>query len=174
MDFWIPLLGGALGAALINGVLALYKLRHDVDLEHSQWSRNKRQDVYLGYMSAVADTSAALEEAFIARANGEEDSAAKADAALVVVEAMKAEVFLVAHHGVIGGIVDMTSALYELRAAFREAVDVDGWEAAADKLSKATYRFVSLARVDLGHYSLDKKLNRRIELMDWYTKGGKP
>ncbi|MCZ9882021.1 hypothetical protein [Arthrobacter sp. B2a2-09] len=52
MDFWIPLLGGALGAALINGILALYKLRRDREVEHDQWLRNEKRDVYQEYLKS--------------------------------------------------------------------------------------------------------------------------
>jgi hypothetical protein len=37
MEFLLPLLGGALGAAIINGVFAFFKLKHDKRVEHDQW-----------------------------------------------------------------------------------------------------------------------------------------
>ncbi|MEW1821750.1 hypothetical protein AB0323_13340 [Arthrobacter sp. NPDC080031] len=49
MDFWIPLLGGALGAALINGIVALYKLKRDRQVEHSQWLRDAKQEAYANF-----------------------------------------------------------------------------------------------------------------------------
>jgi hypothetical protein len=50
MEFLLPLLGGALGAAVINGVLALYKLRKDKSDEHWQWLRNQRLDAYVAFL----------------------------------------------------------------------------------------------------------------------------
>jgi hypothetical protein len=46
MDFWIPLLGGALGAAIINGVFAFFKLKHDKRAEHDQWLRDHQLTAY--------------------------------------------------------------------------------------------------------------------------------
>lgn len=51
MEFWIPLLGGALGAAVINGILALYKLRRDKEEEYKQWTRNEKLKTYTEFLS---------------------------------------------------------------------------------------------------------------------------
>jgi hypothetical protein len=53
MEFLLPLLGGALGAAVINGVLALYKLKKDKSDEHWQWLRNQRLDAYATFLEAT-------------------------------------------------------------------------------------------------------------------------
>ena len=37
MDLLLPLISGALGAALINGVVALYGLHRERRVEHWQW-----------------------------------------------------------------------------------------------------------------------------------------
>lgn len=50
MEFLLPLLGGALGAAIINGILALYKLKKDKSDEHWQWLRNQRLDAYVAFL----------------------------------------------------------------------------------------------------------------------------
>ncbi len=46
MEFLLPLLGGALGAAVINGVVAFYKLRRDASVEHEQWLRDRQVTAY--------------------------------------------------------------------------------------------------------------------------------
>lgn len=53
MDFWIPLFGGALGAALINSIVAVYKLNRDTDVEHDQWTRNEKLKTYSQFLSDI-------------------------------------------------------------------------------------------------------------------------
>lgn len=48
-NFLTPLLGGALGAASINCVVALYKLRRDRQMEQSQWLRDAKQEAYANF-----------------------------------------------------------------------------------------------------------------------------
>jgi hypothetical protein len=50
MEFLLPLLGGALGAAFINGAIAVYKLKRDKNDEHSQWLRNQKLTSYVEYL----------------------------------------------------------------------------------------------------------------------------
>ncbi|GAT87073.1 hypothetical protein CVCC1112_1732 [Paenarthrobacter nicotinovorans] len=54
MEFLIPLLGGALGAALVNGVLALYKIKRDRQTDHDQWLRNAKLEAYTEFLAAVS------------------------------------------------------------------------------------------------------------------------
>ncbi|MEZ2389066.1 hypothetical protein AB6813_05850 [bacterium RCC_150] len=65
MDFWIPLLGGALGAALINGILALHKLRRDRLNEHEQWLRNEKIETYSQYLEIIRLGDLTLEHAIV-------------------------------------------------------------------------------------------------------------
>lgn len=53
MEFLLPLLGGAFGAAVINGILALYKLGKDKSDEHWQWLRNQRLDAYVRFLETT-------------------------------------------------------------------------------------------------------------------------
>lgn len=55
MEFWLPLLGGAAGAAIINGLIALYKLRRDKNDEHSQWLRNQQLAAYVDFLDTCRD-----------------------------------------------------------------------------------------------------------------------
>lgn len=55
MDFWIPLLGGALGAALVNGIVAMYKLRRDREVEHEQWLRDQKLELYANFLDAYTE-----------------------------------------------------------------------------------------------------------------------
>jgi hypothetical protein len=53
MEFLLPLLGGALGAALINGVFAFFKSKHDKRAEHDQWLRDKQVTAYAELIDSV-------------------------------------------------------------------------------------------------------------------------
>lgn len=55
MDFWIPLLGGALGAALVNGIVAVYKLHRDREIEHEQWLRDQKVELYSNFLDAYTE-----------------------------------------------------------------------------------------------------------------------
>src|SRR4051794_21326420 len=55
MDFWIPLLGGALGAALINGLFGWWKHSAERKAEHDKWLRGQRQEAYVSFMRGVSD-----------------------------------------------------------------------------------------------------------------------
>lgn len=46
MDFWIPLLGSALGGAVITSIFGFVKHHQDKATEHAQWLRNQKIDVY--------------------------------------------------------------------------------------------------------------------------------
>lgn len=82
MDFWIPLFGGALGAALINSIVAVYKLNRDTDVEHDQWTRNEKLKTYSQFLSDInplsvqtllmlySDDEKAIHEYDRVRANG--------------------------------------------------------------------------------------------------------
>ncbi|WP_457949682.1 hypothetical protein ACTAQI_03870 [Pseudarthrobacter sp. alpha12b] len=53
MDFWIPLLGSALGGALITSTFGLIKIRQDKSLEHARWLRNEKVETYSNYLETV-------------------------------------------------------------------------------------------------------------------------
>lgn len=55
MDFWIPLLGGALGAALINGIVAVYKVQRDRAIEHEQWLRDQKLELYANFLDSYEE-----------------------------------------------------------------------------------------------------------------------
>jgi hypothetical protein len=55
MDFWIPPLGGALGAAFINGVVAVYKLQRDRAIEHEQWLRDQKLELYANFLDSYEE-----------------------------------------------------------------------------------------------------------------------
>jgi hypothetical protein len=66
MEFLLPLLGGALGAALINGIVAVYKLKRDRLTEHDQWLRDAKLEAYSDFLAAVSPfkRSRSLREAY--------------------------------------------------------------------------------------------------------------
>lgn len=174
MEFLLPLLGGALGAALINGVLAVYKLRHDVDLEHRQWSRNQRQETYFAFLSAVTDAKSAFDRAFYDTATNKEASRSECDRAMAAVQKLRPEIFLVAPPYVFkGGATDIEHALFGLSKRLQDAEDkarlevedMDEWDAAAGKLDMAMYYFIQLARADLGHFAMEENRQHNIRLV---------
>jgi hypothetical protein len=66
MDFWIPLLGSALGGALVTSIFGLVKSHQDKASEHAQWLRNQKVDVYTNLLrqthaSARASKAAAFD-----------------------------------------------------------------------------------------------------------------
>lgn len=62
MEFLLPLLGGALGAAIINGIFAYLKSRHDKLTEREIWLRGMKQQAYTKFVSAV---TAAASNAYV-------------------------------------------------------------------------------------------------------------
>lgn len=72
MEFWLPLVGGAVGAAVINGIFAFYKLRHDTALEHDQWRRGTKLDEYRAYLVAITRFHAAASRMVSGLASGVE------------------------------------------------------------------------------------------------------
>lgn len=46
MEFLLPLLGGAVGAAVIYGLFAYLKTRQDRRVEHEQWLRGQQLTAY--------------------------------------------------------------------------------------------------------------------------------
>lgn len=53
MDYWFPLIGGASAGAVISSVFALIKTRQDRSIEHGQWLRNQKIDVYTNLLRQV-------------------------------------------------------------------------------------------------------------------------
>lgn len=60
MDFWIPLLGSALGGAVITSVFGLIKNRQDKADEHAQWLRNRKIDAYGRHLKTYALASVSM------------------------------------------------------------------------------------------------------------------
>lgn len=61
MDFWIPLIGSALGGAVITSIFGFIKNRQDKAAEHSQWLRDTKQAAYAEFLSAIVQASSTLE-----------------------------------------------------------------------------------------------------------------
>lgn len=53
MDFWIPLIGSALGGAIVTSVFGLIKNRQDRHHEHDQWLRDQKLEVYANLLAAL-------------------------------------------------------------------------------------------------------------------------
>lgn len=151
MDFWIPLLGGALGAAIINGVFVFLKLRHDKLTEHEIWLRGTKQQAYTKFVSAV---TAAVGNAYVA------DLAYPQNAFVAFDEVKLVGPSEVIHTG--KKITDQIVEIGRLTSAQRSMVpEPDANEDALheidvevrkriSELGNLTRKFVSLARKDMG------------------------
>lgn len=60
-DFWIPLLGSALGGAIVTSVFGLIKNSQDKANEKAQWLRNQKIDVYTNLLRQVHASNRSLE-----------------------------------------------------------------------------------------------------------------
>ncbi|UVJ37992.1 hypothetical protein [Arthrobacter sp. CJ23] len=60
MDFWIPLLGSALGGAVVTSVFGLIKNGQDKSIEHARWLRDSKQSAYAEFLSAIVEASTTL------------------------------------------------------------------------------------------------------------------
>lgn len=110
MDFWIPLLGGALGAALINGVFAFFKLRHDKLTEHGQWLRDQQ---LTAYADLVDSTQAAMQ--WVSSAHKIESRQARNDAGLAMMASTKAgQLVMLAPTATLNAANDMINSLHDI------------------------------------------------------------
>lgn len=60
-DFWIPLLGSALGGAIVTSIFGLVKTSQDKSNENAQWLRNQKIDVYTNLLRQVHASSRSLD-----------------------------------------------------------------------------------------------------------------
>ncbi len=50
MEFWIPLVGSALGGALVTSIFGFWKDRRDKKSEHERWLRNEKVETYSRFL----------------------------------------------------------------------------------------------------------------------------
>lgn len=72
MDFWIPLLGSALGGAIITSVFGLIKSRQDKNIEHTRWLRNEKVETYSQYLETIRLGDLMLEQVITGASTHEE------------------------------------------------------------------------------------------------------
>lgn len=110
MDFLIPLLGGALGAALINGVFAYLKLNHDKLTEHEQWLRDKQ---LASYADLADSTQAAMQ--WVASAYKIDSRQARSEAGLAMMASTKAgQLVMLAPSATLDAANDMIMSLHDI------------------------------------------------------------
>ncbi|GLU58558.1 hypothetical protein [Paenarthrobacter ureafaciens] len=63
MEFLIPLLGSALGGAVIAGLFQILKTRQDGASEHSKWLRDNKLEIYIEVLRLVREDLDSLSSA---------------------------------------------------------------------------------------------------------------
>ena len=110
MEFLLPLLGGALGAALINGVVAFYKLRRDASVEHEQWLRDRQE---IAYADLIDSTKAAT--LWASSAYKIESEEARHEEGLAIMALLKSgRLVMLAPDATLRAADDMITSLYDL------------------------------------------------------------
>ena len=110
MDFWIPLLGGALGAAIINGVFAFFKLKHDKLAEHGQWLRDQQLTAY----ADLADSTQAAMQ-WVSSAHNIDSRQARSDTGLAMLALPKAgQLVMLAPSATLNAANDMITSLHDI------------------------------------------------------------
>lgn len=110
MEFLLPLLGGALGAAIINGVFAFFKLRHDKRVEHDQWLRDHQLTSYAGLVDSTKTAAQWVSSAY------KVDSwKARNDEGLAIMASLKTgQLVMSAPSATLTAADDMISSLYDM------------------------------------------------------------
>lgn len=175
MDFLIPLLGGALGAALINGVFGLYKIRRDAETEHVQWRRDQRQSEYTKFLTNLFNVKHHLEAVWDDRKypQNEDD---KADPWVEILENVtvlmqqRHVLFLISPQPVLAFANDVTGsldALLQIAARTKLNPKTDelkaAWAETNARLETAIDGFIGIAKLDLGLLIEDKQHERDLK-----------
>lgn len=155
-NFLLPLLGGAVGAAIVNGAFAFFKQKSDVSLEHERWQRDQRRVEYGKYLQAVTDYTSVLHRSAAGALVGQE----AADQLLATQDAfLKAgsQLQLTSPPELVRCSTKVKDAISEMVRAFagQVAVEESGaitpeWEAAMGSHTRAMTDFMILARHDIG------------------------
>jgi hypothetical protein len=53
MDYWIPLIGSALGGAGLTAIFGIWKDSRDKDSEHARWLRDAKQIAYVKFIDGA-------------------------------------------------------------------------------------------------------------------------
>ncbi|SDL90378.1 hypothetical protein SAMN04487916_11756 [Arthrobacter sp. ov407] len=155
LNFLWPLLGGAVGAAIVNSAFGFFKHGREAALEQEQWRRNQRQTGYTDFLRALAEFESAMGRTRDFVIEGEESAKAISDTINAYYLAnsglhMLAPPRLIVASSEIKTRTDecMKALLWVMREGESEAEDA--WDTASRALTRATTDFVILARHDLG------------------------
>jgi len=152
-NFLTPLLGvGALGAAFINGTVALYKLKRDKADEHEKWMRDNKQEAYARFVSAVVEASLIRSPAEKAREAQQKAAAALSEVRLIgPPEVTEAAATLGRHSGKMFQLSTERDYLMPEFSANEVRIKQIGLEitSAVSKLPELTEAFVTVARRDI-------------------------
>jgi hypothetical protein len=133
MEFLLPLLGGALGAALINGLFAFFKMKHDKLTEHDQWLRGQQVAAYADLIDSVKEA-----RLWVASAYKIEDWKTRNDEGLAVMGTLKSgSLVLVAPPATLTAADDMINSLYD----FAEAVSLHGYASSTPQFAALSENF---------------------------------
>lgn len=151
-NFLTPLLGGALGAAFINGLVALYKLNRDNADEHEKWMRDNKQEAYARFISAVVEATLTQHPEEKAKEAQQKQTATLSEVRLVAPANVTAAA--VALGGVSGRIFRLNVDRRQMMPDFdsnRESIEEIGKKvsAALREVPELTESFVSAARSDI-------------------------
>ena len=156
LNFLWPLLGGALGAAVVNSAFAFYKQKSDVRLEHDRWRRDQRQVEYANYLDALFAYTSAMTRARDGVLTGDEASNALADTQDAFDRAGQRIQLMTPHELVwcsdrvrVAAMDVMVSLPEQLTAEHDERRD-QRWKDVNRPLVRAETDFLLLARHDLG------------------------
>jgi hypothetical protein len=139
VDFWIPLLGGALGAAIINGAFAFFKMKHDKLTEHEQWLRGQQVAAYAELIDSVKEA-----RLWVASAYKTEDWKTRNHEGLAVMGTLKSgSLVLVAPPATLTAADDMINRLYD----FAEAVSLHGYASSTPQFTALSENFQEKQRI---------------------------
>ncbi|MFF2297394.1 hypothetical protein [Arthrobacter sp. NPDC058127] len=126
MDFWIPLLGGALGAAIINGVFAYFRSKHDKLTEHGRWLRDQQATAYAALIDSTREASQWVLSAYKIESEQE-----RHEQGLAVLASLKSgHLVMLAPDATLKAADDMINNLYE----FAQEVTLNGYTTGSPQL----------------------------------------
>lgn len=185
MEFLIPLIGSAFGAALINGFFGIYKIRRDVESEHVQWRRDQRQAEYTKFLNNVFKVQEPLEavwadDKYPDPQDGDSDPWVGILDAMSVVNNQRDALFLIAPQAVLEISIDVTKELNEL-AKIAAVTKLNpktnelraAWTKTHSRLEHSRTGFLILARRDLGLLTDSKGHDKRLTQTLEHNRAGK-
>ena len=182
LNFLWPLLGGAVGAALVNSAFGFFKHGREAALEQEQWRRNQRQTGYATYLRALAEFQSAVGRTRDGVLEPEEAATAISDT-LDAYYLANSGLHMLAPPALIGVSAEikrraelcMTMLVAFLRDASTETTE--GLDKASRLLTASTSDFVILARHDIGMLEDNREKTRealRDALLNYRRTGLRP